>query len=481
MRKRSIRFKLTLWFSVVLIAVAGTTFLAVLASSRMVLRGTIRDYLISTVEENVDNIQFVTAKSETASSSYIPYASGYLMIDLDFMKVINNVYTALYTDDGDMLYGENPLSRETVGLAFTESHIWHMNVKGVRYNLYDRRLNIALPDGSALWIRGVVPETKSTTQLTEIVQISMILLPIIIILSGLSAYLLADRLLLPIRNIEKTAEEISKKDDLKKRIEVKNSGDEVGKLAGAFNRMLDRLENSFETEQRFTSDASHELRTPTSVILAQTEYTLGNKRSPEEYVEALEVIRRQGKRMNSLISDMLDYTRMAQSPERYKHEQVDLSGLVLETAKQMELIGSRGISLRAQVQQGLTVNGNGMLLARLLQNLIGNAYRYGRENGHVLVSLTGEGSADCGAEGLPAASKGPGIILAVTDDGIGISQEDLPKIFDRFYRSDSSRSVQGTGLGLSMVKKIAELHGADVEVISEPDKGSTFRIFFPQT
>ncbi len=464
MKNRSIRFKLTLWFSLVLIAVAGVTLLAVLGTSQMVLRGTIRNYLIGTVEENVDNIQFVTAKREVGEFSYIPYGGGWLEIDPDFMEVVNDVHTALYTADGTMLYGENPLARQTTPLPFNESHTWHMQVQNVRYDLYDRRLNLALPGGT-LWIRGIVPETNGDAQFAEIARLSLILLPILILFSVLSGYLLADRLLSPIRKIEKTAERIAKGDDLKQRIEVGRNNDEVGRLARVFNQMLDRLERSFAAERQFTSDASHELRTPTSVILAQSEYILEKERSPQEYREAMEVVQKQGRRMRVLISDMLDYTRMEQGTERYVMESLDLSRIVSETATQMAMIETNGISLTAQIERGLTVRGSELLLSRLLQNLIGNAYRYGTENGQITVTLKSEAA---------------GVVLAVTDDGIGIAAEEQVKIFDRFYRSDASRSVPGTGLGLSMVKRITELHGAQIEVQSEIGKGSTFRIIFPK-
>ncbi|MBQ6370027.1 MAG: HAMP domain-containing histidine kinase [Firmicutes bacterium] len=463
MKNRSIRFKLISWFSLVLFMIVTVTLLAAFAASRLVLLGAIRDYLIGTVEENVDNIQYVPARGDQSANMYIPFEDGYLEIDLDFMMIVNDVHTALYTADGVMIYGENPLSRQTDSIAFTKSHTWSMKVKDDRYDLYDRKLNISLPSGQTLWIRGVVPETKSEAQLREIIRLSLLFLPVLILLSLLSGYLLAGRLLSPIRRIERTAEMISRGDDLGQRIEIGKNNDEIGRLAAVFNRMLDRLERSFETERRFTSDASHELRTPTSVILAQAEYTLERERTSADYIEALEVIQKQGKRMDGLISDMLDYTRMEQNAERCPFETLDLSQLVTETGEQMTLIGTGGISLSMRVEEGITVSGNRTLLTRLLQNLISNAYRYGRENGHIIVSLR---------------RRDEHIVLSVKDDGIGIPEEEREKIFDRFYRSDRSRSVQGTGLGLSIVQKIAELHHARVEVDSEVDRGSDFRIIF---
>lgn len=463
MRNRSIRFKMTLCFSVMLCLIIGITLLAVLASSRMVLRGTIRDYLISTVEENVDNITYVTEQRDASIYSYIPYEEGFLQVDLDYMDVVNDVSTALYTEDGTLLYGENPLSRQTSQMRFSESSTWHLTVEGVRYDIYDRKLNLELPGDELLWIRGIVPETKSTSQLREIERLSLIVLPILILLSVLIGYLVVDRMLSPIQRIQKTAEEINRGDDLKKRIDPGRNNDEVGRLAKVFNRMLDRLERSFETERQFTSDASHELRTPTAVILAQSEHTLSRERTPQAYVEALQVIRQQGQKMSALIKDMLDYTRMEQSADRYPLEDTDLSELVTSTVEQMRWAGQKEITLSSHIQEKIRIQGSPELLSRMLQNLISNAYRYGKEKGHIIVSLKEEGDH---------------VFLEVEDDGIGIVKDEQDKIFDRFYRGEASRTGEGTGLGLAIVKKAAEFHGASIEVESELGQGSKFRIIF---
>ena len=463
MKNRSIRFKLTLWISLLLTVVAGVTLAAVMWASGTVLRGTIRDYLIGTTEQNVDDIRFVEQKGDPNANNYIPYGGGFLEIDLDYMEVVNDVRTALYTQDGRMLYGENPLSLQTSALEFSETMTRSMEVDGVRYDLYDRKLNIRATDGEQLWIRGIVPETKSSAQLSEILRLSLILLPILIILSVVISYFIADRMLSPIRKIERAAERISRGDDLGERIDQAKNNDEVGRLARVFNAMLDRLERSFEAERRFTSDASHELRTPTSVILAQAEYILEKERTVPEYAEAMEVVRNQSRRMSALISDMLDYTRMDQS-ERYSlNDEVDLSGLTEELCRELALAGTDGVTLETRIDEGVAVTGDRLLLTRMITNLVGNAYRYGKPGGPVWVALT---RSDGGA------------VLEVADDGIGIPDGDKDKIFDRFYRGDAARTAGGTGLGLAMVKKIAELHGATVELESEVGKGSAFRIVF---
>ena len=521
MKKRSIRFKMTLWFSLVLIAIVALTFLAVYWASSSVLRKTIRDYLISTVEANVDEIQFVSGQpgaaeaagntspdqqsqaqdsvsapqasqkqegqSDTQPSDIsIRYQDGFLSIDEDFMNVVNDVHTGLYTTDGRMLYGENPLAQETGVIPFTTSYTWSTQIEGVRYEFYDRKLSLQMPDGKPLWIRGIVPETESIQQLRDISRISLTLLPILIVIAVFAGYLLTSRLLAPIRQMEQAASRISEGTDLKERIDLGTGDDELHRLASVFNSMFDRLDHAFAVERQFTSDASHELRTPMSVILAQCELTLEKTRTTESYEAALRTIRRQGARMNGLINDMLDYTRMEQRAERYPLTPLNLSDLVRETAEQMSLLRTHNIKLTSNVTPDLMINGNRMLLSRLLQNLISNAYRYGKEDGIIEVSLLEEETppqsmplSDSAKQSRSLAQQIPRqAVLRVRDDGIGIQPEDLEKIFDRFYRSDASRSIQGTGLGLSIVRKVAELHGTAPSVESTPGEGSTFIIKF---
>lgn len=465
MRNLSIRAKQAIWFSVVLVLVVGITAIALFLSSYLVLRKTVRDYLISSVEENVDNIHYVLEKGDTAVNSYIPYAGGYMQIDIDFLDVINDVHVALYTAEGTLLYGENPLSKQTNNPVFTSSRIWNTKVGGTRYNLYDRKINIALPNGETLWLRGVVPETKSLAQFKEIIYFTVLLLPPLFLLAAVLGYILSDRVLSPLRKIEGTMNYIAEGTDLKARIDVGRNNDEIGRLGKVFNSMLDRLERSFEAERRFTSDASHELRTPTSVILAQIDYTLEKERVSDDYVEALEVIKKQGERMSALIRDMLEVTRLDQNGENYLFEDIDFSELVDDTVDQMRLIGTKGVIIICETEKNLHLNGNRMLLVRLLQNLISNADRYGKENGTTCVSLKDEQGR---------------IILSVADNGIGIAKNEQEKIFDRFYRGDMSRTQQGTGLGLSIVQRIAEIHSAIIQVESELDKGSKFYISFPR-
>ena len=466
MKNLSIRLKITLWFAVALFVIVAITYVVILTVSNQVIQKTIRDTLLHTVEDNVDEVEFYTDISQVDIANsvdhFIMYNSGYLEVDDDFLDEVNDVYTALYLSDGTLMYGENPLAVALADLEFSDSEIRERTVNGELYYILDRHLTQkGLED---LWLRGVVSEHQGEVQMHEISTLSLIILPIILIAAVLGGYFIAKRMLMPIKQITNAAENISRGGDLKKRIELDRGKDELHRLADSFNNMIARLDESFEAERQFTSDVSHELRTPMSVIMAQCEYTLDEERTPQEYERALRLIRRQGRKMTKLINDMLDFVRLERRGTNYQIEKLNLSALVNSVCEDMSLIRERGISLEHEVEDEIWVDGNPALLSRLLSNLISNAYRYGKDDGHIKVKL--KKSQD-------------EVTLSVSDDGIGISREDKEKIFRRFYQADSSRTGSGTGLGLSMVKEIASFHGGSMSVESEPGKGSEFTFHLP--
>ena len=470
MKHWSIRFKITVMFATSLILIVLATFLLVFFISKSVLSKTSRDYLLDSVDANIDAVDYVTNRNDEKNRDKfaggdirIAYKSGYLIIDEDFLDVINNVYTALYTEDGVLLYGMNPIARQMEGTAFTGNMMRRMTVDHINYEIYERRIEVEGTEG--LWLRGVMTMTTLSEQLSAIAGTSAVLLPALVLLAVLFAHLSSGRMLKPLRDIEQTAAEISGGTDLNRRIALEGPDDEIHRLADTFDEMVGRLNQSFETERQFTSDASHELRTPMSVILAQCEYTLDRERTTAEYVDALRTIRRQGARMNGLINDMLDVTRMEQKAERYPMSPVNLSALAKDVCADLAILKVNDITLHADITDRIGVLGNKMLLTRMLQNLINNAYRYGKQGGRIDVAVAQEASGD--------------VRVTVQDDGIGIKEEDLPHIFERFYRADAARTGTGTGLGLPMVRRIAELHGATLSVSSTPGEGTAFTVLMP--
>ncbi len=466
MKSLSIRLKITLWFSAVLVVVVFFTYLAVLSVSRQIIQKTIKDSLIETVENNVDEVEFYHSLDDIDSSNdvdhYVKYIDGYLEIDDDFLNHVNEVYTALYKEDVTLLYGENPISKETSNLKFSDSQIQQLTVKGTIYYIFDRKLSTLGLE--SLWLRGVVSEAQGAMQMSNITRLSLIILPLLVLVAVTGGYLIAGSALRPIRKITDTAAQIGKGDDLKKRIELGRGNDELHQLANSFNDMFQRLDDSFETERQFTSDASHELRTPISVIKAQCDFSLEEPRDAEAYEKALRVIQRQSKKMSKLVNDMLNFTRLETRADSYVREPIDLTELVSSTCSDMAYIQENNITLKCEAEANVKFHGNRELLSRLLVNLISNAYRYGNENGHILVRLK---------------SNEQEITLSVSDDGIGIAKEEQNKIFRRFYQTDNSRTSAGTGLGLSMVYEIAQFHKGEIRVESELHRGSTFTLILP--
>ena len=224
------------------------------------------------------------------------------------------------------------------------------------------------------------------------------------------------------------------------------------------------VEEAWRQQKQFVADASHELRTPMAVIMAQCEDALSGEKTGADYREALSVIHRQGWRMNRMISGMLELVRLERKTDRYAREPFNLSALTESVCEDMALICEKNIALTTDVEPDISITGDQTLITRLLGNLIGNAYRYGRENGHIIVTLHRAGSA---------------IELTVSDDGIGIAPDQQKKIFRRLYQGASERSGDGAGLGLAMARQIARLHGGELTVVSEEGNGSAFTARFP--
>ena len=441
MKNISIRLKTTILFSVIIIITAVGIFLLVRQVSATVLRNTVRNYLINTVDARAEEF------------AWREYTS------MDWHSEI-----ALYDSDGKMLYGRDSLAEVLSDRTFRSPEVFVVNANGADHYVYERKITADGMEG--LWLRGSETLKQEKQQLQDIMRMMLVILPVAVVITIAISWLALGKMLKPISEIERTASEISQGKDLGRRINLGEGKDELHKMAATFDTMFDRLEYSFEAEQRFTSDVSHELRTPMAVIVNQTELTLEKDRTPEEYREALTVIERQSNRMSRLINDMLYYTRLEKGADMYPMEEIDMSALTESICRDMAVIRTKDIVLASDIRKDIMVQGNAMLLTRMLQNLIDNAYKYGVEDGRTIVSLNTNDDGEA--------------VLTVSDNGLGIAPEEQGKIFDRFYRTDSSRSgrTAGNGLGLSMVKKICDMHDATIRVESDTGKGSRFEIVF---
>lgn len=466
MKRLSIRAKITLWFALAMSVLAALTLGCVWMISDNVVQKNIKDSLVEMVSDNVDEVEYYRNKEDANPDGdrdiYIQYKNGYLEIDDDYLDQMNGIYTTLYKEDYELLYGENPIAEASGDIAFADNKLQTLRYKGTTYYLYDRSLKgEGMED---LWLRGIVSRSQGARWMDAIVILSMWLIPVLILLALAGGYFLAGRFLRPIQQMIQAASGIQQGQDLKKRIELNKGQDELHQLADTFNGMMDRLEASFQAEKQVTRDMSHELRTPVTVILSQCELSLEEEQDKSTYADALRLIQRQGQKMSVLINDMLMMTRMEQKRNSICMVQLDFSSLCASVCEDLRLIREKNIALSWQLEEHVMVMGNRELLQRLLANLIANAYRYGKEHGHIQVDLKQEHAE---------------VLLSVTDDGRGIAEDQLAHIWRRFYQADASRSNQGSGLGLAMVQEIAQLHHGYMKVESMQGKGSCFTFCVP--
>ena len=276
---------------------------------------------------------------------------------------------------------------------------------------------------------------------------------------------IAKRALRPVKNISGTAVKIAA-GDLSQRISVVDTDDELGQLASVLNSTFARLDAAFAQQARFTSDAAHELRTPVSVMLTQTQGALTRERSAIEYRETVEACQRAAQRMRRLIELLLKLARLDAGQETMKRMRFDLSQTARDCIEQVRpLAAESNISISEDFKNTECI-GDSEFLAQVVTNLLSNAIHYNHEGGQVRVSTEMQNGT---------------AVLTVANTGIGISEEDLTHVFDRFYRGDKSRtgSAGRTGLGLAISKAIVEAHGGTIEVASQPGADTTFVVRLP--
>ncbi len=309
------------------------------------------------------------------------------------------------------------------------------------------------------------PTADIQQALQRLRHILMVAVPLTLVAAGGGGVFLARRALKPVDEMTRKAKSIEER-DLSQRIEVKTR-DELGRLATTLNEMIGRLEKAFKRQKQFTSDASHELRAPLAIIEAESSLTLQKKRSATEYRHSLETIDQEAKRMSVVIEQLLTLARADAGEDRISFEPVDLSELLADLGSDVAILcRDKGLDFQLDLKEGLVVSGDPVRLRVMFLNLLDNATRYTPRGGTISLSLFRE-------------DKRAGV--AVSDTGIGIPPEDLPHVFERFYRVDKARSRAegGSGLGLAIARHIAEMHGGKIEAQSQVGEGSTFRVWLP--
>ncbi|MFN8526874.1 MAG: heavy metal sensor histidine kinase [Chloroflexota bacterium] len=321
-------------------------------------------------------------------------------------------------------------------------------------------------DGHVATVQAGRSEESRQTALRELLVLLIIGIPTTLLLAIAIGVFMASRALNPIVRISQTAAQIGAL-DLSRRLGMAERHDEVGLLAHTFDAMLDRLEAAFQRQRQFTADASHELRTPLALLISRADVALEHPRDLEAYRAALEAIRGDTRRMSQLLNDLLTLARADSGQVALHREPLDLSDLATAVVLSMSgLAATRRVRLAVEAVPGVVVDADQTRLTQLLLNLVDNGLKFTPPGGTVTVSVRRQN--ECAR-------------LEVMDTGVGIGNEHLHRIFERFYRVDPARSRAdgGTGLGLSICRWIVEAHGGTISVVSTPSHGATFSVRLP--
>ena len=453
MRRISITKRLTIWYTIFMLLITGC-FMGVLI-------------YIGNVRASEAAKAVLMDSVADASEEVEGYGEDFVVDDkLSFYE--DGVYISIYDGDGDLVEGRRPgelshmlpelKDKEVIKLQDEAGEIWYV---------YDSMFQV---NGQSVWVRGMVKDFAEQSTFSFVLKLAAIAFPVLVIIAALGGYIITRRAFRPVRDIIRTVEDIREDGDLSRRVasehgEMSGKGeavDEISALAVTFNSLFDRLEAVFRKEKQFTSDVSHELRTPLAVIISQSDYALED----EEYrVRALEKINDEARRMSSLVNELLTLSRSDAGRLIFEKHKVSLDQVCHMVAEQQAAVASeKDLSIETEIEDGIDIIGDESMLIRILLNLMDNAVKYSGNGKRVALSLFREGNF---------------AVCSVEDDGIGISAEELDRIWERFYRADESRSEEGSGLGLAMVAALVKAHGGRTEVTSTPGEGSCFKVYFP--
>ncbi|MES2792270.1 MAG: ATP-binding protein [Planctomycetota bacterium] len=459
MKRLSIRWRLTLWYAGSLAVVLTAFCISLLLLTRQQLLARTDAALREELKELVLEVRLAHTSLEFTEHLYARFFQHdiYDFLITDRQGKILFASSGLTPPQAAALVPSNPLSTSEFFNREPSDNLM-LRVAGT---------TVTAPQGtvSAQAMTSLAP---LQTEMLTLQLLMSVLLPLGLVLALAGGYFLAARALAPVEQITSVAATITIS-NLHQRIAITNADDELGHLAATLNSLIARLERAVDEIQRFTADASHELRTPLAVLRSEAESALRMRRSPVEYEQTLTTVVEEATRLGHLADQLLNLSRHDAGITELRREPIHLGALLLDVADQLRPIATeKNITLDTSAVTHCEALGDDLLLGRALFNVIENAIKYTPHSGNVT---------------LHSALRGNTAVLQIQDTGIGIPQEHLLHVFDRFYRVDPSRNATtgGTGLGLAIARSAIQLHGGEITIASEIGVGTTLTIELPGT
>jgi heavy metal sensor kinase len=461
-RAEHVRTRLTLWYVSILAGVLLISWGLTATFLFLQMRGQLDHYAVQDIETIEGLLYFDRDGRLILREDYHNHPqSRYVLERLVDIRAPNGAVLFRNERLGNQSLGGEPTPEEGLGgYSVRTAHL----ADGDAVRMASRRHTL---DGRPLLIRLGYSEQPIWARFEEFVVASLLALPLVLALSGIAGYLLARRALLPLEEMARRAGQITS-DNLNARLPVGAVDDELGNLARVFNKLLARLEESFEQLRRFTADASHELRTPLTSIRSVGEVALQTNVTTDDYRDAIGSMLEEVNRLTELVDSLLTISRADAGRIQLHPAPLSVIGLVREAAGLFEvLIEDKGQRIAIGGDDSVKIYGDPVFLRQAVVNIIHNAVKFSPSGGVIGIAIQRDSSDQ--------------VRIEIADNGPGISPEHAQHVFDRFYRVDESRSrdAGGAGLGLSIAQWAVRVHGGRIQVKTVPGEGSVFQIFLP--
>jgi heavy metal sensor kinase len=399
--------------------------------------------------------------------------SDYVVNEIDehLSPEITDHFIRVTRGDGSILYQSKPPRDQSfdpslIGRPVKASTAGYREEHpgGKELLIYSLPLSVSQSGTFLIEVGGPYDHIEST--LHGLALILAIILPLALVLAVALGYLLMKRSLKPVDEITRAAESITSR-NLGERLPIPGTGDEIERLSATLNGMIERLEGSFRQMNQFTADASHDLRTPLTVLRGELEVALRRNEINHAGREVIESVLEETEKLSKTVESLMVLSRLDSGEMKPDVTRFDLAQLCQETVDQMGLLAEdKGLKIECHSSKNLEVVADMLRIRQILINLVDNAIKYTPEGGQIELRVSRENRS---------------AVIEVSDTGCGIPAEALPFVFNRFYRVDRARSREtgGSGLGLAIAKSICELHGGRISVQSSVGGGSRFRVEIP--